>query len=210
VTPRVIVFARAPAPGRVKTRLARDVGDARALELYRWSGAAVMSQLRAARCERWVSFTPRDERAAVESWLGPADRWMPQPDGDLGVRLAAAVDEAFAADDRPVLLVGTDCLAVTPARVDEAVAALETHDAALGPAYDGGYYLLGLARPLRLFDGVAWGTGAVANETRDRLRRGAARWVELPPERDLDTVDDLAAAAHRPDAPPWVRAPRDR
>jgi rSAM/selenodomain-associated transferase 1 len=209
LTPRVIVFAKAPEPGRVKTRLARDVGDARALELYRWSGAAVMTQLRAARCERWVSFTPRDEQPAVEAWLGPAHRWIAQPDGDLGARLAAAVDAAFAAGDGPVLLVGTDCVAVTPARIAAAVAALATHDAALGPAYDGGYYLLGLARPLPLFEGVTWSTGTVADDTRDRLRRAAARWVELPVERDLDTVDDLVAVADRADAPPWVRAPRD-
>lgn len=204
MTARVIVFARAPVLGQVKTRLARDVGDARALELYRWSGAAVMAQLRDASCERWVAYTPADRRAETERWLGPADRWIAQRDGDLGARLAAAVDAAFAEGDGPVLLVGTDCLAVTAERVAEALAALATHDATLGPAYDGGYYLLGLARPLAVFDAVAWSTPAVADDTRARLRLAGATWAELPTGRDLDEAADLVAIADRADAPTWV------
>ena len=205
MTPRVIVFARAPARGLVKTRLARDVGDDRALALYRWCGAVVMAQLRDPRWLRWVAFTPADGRAATEAWLGPADRYLAQPDGDLGARLAAATAAAFADGDGPVLLVGADCPALTAGRVAEAAAALATHDAVLGPAYDGGYYLLGLARPLAVFEGVPWSTAAVADETRERLRAAGATWRELPTERDIDEVGDLVALADRADAPEWVR-----
>jgi rSAM/selenodomain-associated transferase 1 len=205
LSPRVIVFARAPVLGQVKTRLARGVGEARALELYRWCGATVMDQLRDERWQRWVAFTPSDLRDETERWLGPVDRWFAQREGDLGERLTAAVEAAFSEGDGPVLLVGTDCLGVTAERVAEALRALSTHDAVLGPAYDGGYYLLGLTRPLPVFDGVAWSTDAVADETRARLRLAGASWAELPTERDLDEAADLVAIAHRPDAPSWVR-----
>lgn len=204
LTPRVILFARSPVEGRVKTRLARDVGEARALELYRWCGAAIAAQLRDDRWQCWVAHTPSDQRAETEEWLGPADRWIAQRDGDLGARLAGAVQDAFAEGDGPVLLVGTDCPAVTAERVAEALRELTTHDAVLGPAYDGGYYLLGLRRPLAVFDEVAWSTETVADETRARLRRERATWVELPTERDLDEAGDLVALAHRADAPAWV------
>jgi uncharacterized protein len=208
LTPRLIVFAKAPVLGQVKTRLARGIGEARALELYRWSGSTTMAQLRDERWQRWVAFTPADQRAVTEDWLGPADRWIAQCDGDLGVRLSAAVAAAFAVGDGPVLLVGTDCVAVTADRVAEALRLLSTHDAVLGPAYDGGYYLLGLTRPRAIFDGVAWSTGTVANDTRAHLRRAGATWAELPTERDLDETADLVALTDRPDAPAWTRSPR--
>jgi uncharacterized protein len=208
VRARVIVFAKAPVAGHVKTRLARSVGGARALELYRWLGATVIAQLRDPRWELWVAFTPSAERGHVEAWLGPADRWTPQPDGDLGERLAAAVSAAFAAGDGPVLLVGTDCLALTAERVAEALSALATHDAALGPARDGGYYLLGMTRALAVFDGVAWSTSAVAEHTRARLREAGATWVELQTEVDVDEAADLDSVGDRDDAPAWERPPR--
>ncbi|TAK30174.1 MAG: glycosyltransferase [Myxococcaceae bacterium] len=204
--PRVILFAKAPVAGQVKTRLAATVGEPRALELYWWSGATVVAQLRDPRWDLWIAFTPADQRPLVEGWLGPVDRWLAQPDGDLGTRLAAAAESAFADGAGPALLVGADCLALTSYRVAEALELLATHDAALGPAYDGGYYLLGLARALPVFDGLAWSTGTVANDTRDRLRAVGATWAELPTERDIDEADDLDAIADRVDAPAWVRA----
>lgn len=203
--PRVIVFAKAPQRGAVKTRLARDIGAARALALYRWCAATVLAQLRDPAWELWVAFTPADQRPLTEAALGPADRWIAQPDGDLGARLAALTRLAFAEGDAPVALVGTDCVALTAARVSAALAALATHDAALGPALDGGYYFLGLARELAVFDGVAWSSPTVADDTRARLRAAGARWAELPVERDLDERDDLASLADRADAPAWAR-----
>lgn len=195
---RVVVFARAPELGRVKTRLARDLGDARALSLYRWLGATVLSSLTADPARPYaltVRVTPPDACDDVRAWVPGADAYEPQGDGDLGARLARAVDDAFAAGDRAVVLVGTDCVAVTDARVREALAALASHDAALGPARDGGYYLLALARTLPVFEAVPWSTERVAEETRARLRAAGARWAELPVETDIDTAADLDALA---------------
>ena len=99
---------------------------------------------------------------------------------------------AFGLGYRGVCLLGTDCPAVDAAAVTEVFAALDAHDAALGPAHDGGYWTLGLARELPVFEGMAWSTETVADETRARLRVCGARWAELAEARDLDTVDDLA------------------
>jgi rSAM/selenodomain-associated transferase 1 len=194
---RVVVFARAPELGRVKTRLAASVGDARACAVYTQLGARVVASLVVDDGRAYdvrVCFTPRDREAAVRAWVPGADAYVPQCEGDLGARLRGEVDAAFDDGCEAVVLVGTDCLAVNDARVCEALDALAGgDDAALGPALDGGYYLLAMARRMRLFEGVPWSTDAVAEATRTRLRAAGARWRELPAERDVDTREDLDA-----------------
>lgn len=193
---RVVVFARAPEPGRVKTRLAASIGDEAACAVYTRLGARVVGALTRDPARPYtvrVCFTPRDGEASVRAWLRGADEYAPQRDGDLGERLRHEVDAAFEAGCSAVVLVGTDCLAVDDRRVRLALDALDTADAALGAARDGGYYLLALARPLRLFEGVPWSTDAVAEATRARLRDAGARWRELAVERDVDTLEDLDA-----------------
>ncbi len=202
------VFARVPALGRVKSRLAASVGDAHALGLYTWLGARVVRGLTDEPARTWdvhVAYTPADGDAAVRAWLGPVEGTSPQVDGDLGARMAAAVDEGLAAGYRAVVLVGTDCAAVTASRVAEAIRALADHDAVLGPATDGGYYLLGMSRRLPVFDGVAWSTETVAEATRARLTAAGGHWLELATETDVDTEADLRALRGLPDAPGWVR-----
>jgi len=199
-----VVFARAPEPGQVKTRLARDVGDARACALYRWLGARVVASLTGDGSRPYdvaVRVTPSGACDAVRAWVPGADAYAPQGEGDLGERLARATSDGFEAGYRAVVLVGTDCLAVTDGRVREALRALEGLDAALGPARDGGYYLLALARSLPVFEGVPWSTGRVAEVTRGLVRDAGARLAELAVETDIDTVDDLDALRGHPDAP---------
>ena len=194
--PRVIVFARAPERGQVKTRLAATLGDDAALALYTRLGARVIASLAhhiARRFDVVVAFTPAHREADVRAWAPDADAYVPQCEGDLTAKLSHATREAFEGGAAAVVLVGTDCLAVDGARVDLALDALDGCDAALGAAHDGGYYLLAMARKLSLFEGVPWSTDAVAEATRARLRAARATWAELPVERDLDTADDLAA-----------------
>lgn len=201
---RVVVFARAPELGRVKTRLAASVGDARACAIYTELGARVVASLvsdpRRAYDVR-VCFTPREREAEVRAWVPDADMYEPQCDGALGARLQREVDAAFEAGCRAVMLVGADCLAVTDARVREALDAIARgDDAVLGPALDGGYYLLAITRGMSLFEGVPWSTSAVAEATRARLHEAGARWSELPVERDVDTREDLDALGDALDA----------
>lgn len=204
----VVVFARAPERGAVKTRLARDLGDDRALALYRRLAAEVTRNLLAPD-RAWdvvVAITPPRDPGEVRAWLGPVDDVVAQGDGDLGARMCAAMSRTLARHRRAVV-VGTDCLEVTAARVAEALAALDEAPAVLGPALDGGYYLLGATRALPVYDAVPWSTDAVLDVTRARLRDAGLAWRELAIARDIDTLDDLAAAAQRPGAPSWLSTP---
>lgn len=192
----VIVFARAPEPGRVKTRLAASIGDGAACEVYARLGAKIVDALTRDPERPYdlrVCFTPREGEDAVKRWLSGADAYGPQIEGGLGEKLRHEVDAAFAEGRSAVVLVGTDCLAVDDLRVREALSALGDVDAVMGPALDGGYYLLALSRPLAVFEGVPWSTAEVAETTRALLRECGARWCELPVERDVDTVEDLDA-----------------
>lgn len=197
MTSLVQVFTRAPVLGRVKTRLAASIGDERALALHRATGSRALQSLTSSPHE-WtveVRATPDDRASldAVWTWLQGANRVAPQGEGDIGDRMARASLDAFARGYSRVVLVGTDCPAVDDHNVAEALARLDANDAVLGPSLDGGYWLLALARPLAVFEGVAWSTSVVAEQTRSRLRALGARWTELPPARDLDTLDDLEA-----------------
>lgn len=188
------VFAKAPTPGRVKTRLAADVGDERATEIYRRIGRDTVDRLRGGPYRLIVFFDPPDEaaRAAVQSWLGTAGLELrPQSAGDLGTRMAAALrvclEEADAA-----CLVGTDIPDLGPAAAERAFEALESDDVVVGPATDGGYYLIGMTRPQPgLFVDVPWSTSRVLPETLSRAERSGLSVALLDPKTDVDRVGDV-------------------
>ena len=196
----LLVFAKAPRPGKVKTRLAGSMGDEAAAAVYRRMGRSVVAQVAGAGASVTVCFDPPCAEDEVRGWLGdgPARYW-PQPHGDLGRRMSRMFDRAFEVADR-VVVIGTDAPSVDAAIVDRALAALDTADVVLGPAADGGYYLLGLRAPLPvLFTGVAWSTAAVLRQTAARARDAGATVTYLEVRSDIDTPDDLAA-----EAGPWL------
>lgn len=202
---RVVVFARAPVLGRVKTRLAATVGDAYALELYQWLAERTVRAL-AQRPRTWeLHVAAADDPAAVARWFPEADVVVAQRGDDLGARMRAALADALADGCARVVIVGTDCPALTAARVGDAMTALREVPAVIGPALDGGYYLLGATRALPVFDGVPWSTDAVAELTRARLRGSGLPWRELPLEADVDVSADLALLVGLPGFP---EAPR--
>ncbi|MCI0340170.1 MAG: TIGR04283 family arsenosugar biosynthesis glycosyltransferase [Planctomycetales bacterium] len=197
----VVLLARAPRLGTVKSRLAAGLGPERALGVYRVLGETVAHRLAPAlHAGRvgLVAVTPPDALAEVEAWLGPPWRAVPQVEGDLGARIAGAADAAFVAGAHRVVLLGTDCADVAPADVEEAFASLARSDAVLGPAADGGYWLLGLNAPEpSLLRGVPWGTGGVLEST---LRAARAEGLDVALLRTLSDVDrpeDLESLAAR-------------
>lgn len=190
-----MIFAKAPEPGRVKTRLIPALGANGAAELQRQLiertlGAAAAAGLGSV--ELWCA--PGPDAPFFAACAGRSGLTLrAQGDGDLGERMARALESALA-DGVPGLLVGCDCPVFTPAYLREAAAALaEGSDAVFGPAEDGGYVLVGLARgpAAALFANVAWGTAAVMQQTRARLVRGHWRWRELAPLWDVDRPEDL-------------------
>lgn len=202
----LLVFARPPVAGAVKTRLAATAGADRALAVYRALLDATFACAHAARAagviadvELWVA--PDGDaaaRAALAAWHGQTPHV--QQGRDLGARMAHAIADALQRAPR-VLLVGTDCPVLTPAYLAQASAHLGTHDAVLGPAEDGGYVLVGARRPLH-FDAVRWSTPHACADTEAAFAAQRASYALLPPLWDVDDAAGLARferlpAAHR-------------
>jgi rSAM/selenodomain-associated transferase 2/rSAM/selenodomain-associated transferase 1 len=197
-TPRapaaVAVLAKAPVVGLAKTRLIPLLGASGAARAQRNFTLQTLGAARAA------------STGAITLWCAPDVRHrffralhqrhgvlcLAQAYGDLGQRMQCAVATHFAQHRRtPLLIVGTDCPALTPAHLQQAADALQTHDAVLVPAEDGGYVLLGLRRSMpEVFVGVDWSTAQVLAQTRKRLRQACATWCELPTLWDVDEPAD--------------------
>jgi rSAM/selenodomain-associated transferase 1 len=187
----IIVFARAPRAGEVKTRLAAGVGEPAALAIYRWLGARTLSAARALRNVRVVvHFTPSDGAADLRAWLGDTTL-HPQCTGDLGARMHHAVADALAGGAGEVLVVGTDCPGLDARLLDRAFGALRDADVVIGPATDGGYYLIGLrALAPALFAAIPWSSADTLAHTL-RAAQSAGMSVALMEEHDdIDTASD--------------------
>ncbi|MGB5374325.1 MAG: TIGR04282 family arsenosugar biosynthesis glycosyltransferase [Polyangiales bacterium] len=190
---QLAVFVRAPTPGKVKTRLATRFGDAGAARLYQAFAEdtiALCSRVRAAgRVDLALWSDGFDDK--VSDWakrLGTSARI--QPEGDLGVRLAAAFDEGLRKYER-VVIIGSDMPTLPIELIGAAFDSLERSPFMLGPAQDGGYYAIGASRRVRpSFEGVRWST---ANALADTIQANAARQPSmLPPWYDIDEPEDIA------------------
>ena len=189
----LLVFLKYPRPGWAKTRLVPALGERAAAALYRTLAEEEVRRTAPAvgEYERLFCFTPAEDRDAIAAWF-PGERLWPQPAGDLGQRMAAAFAEGFGRGARRVAIIGTDVPWVSRATVGEALSALDEHDVALGPARDGGYYLLALREPRpALFEGISWSTAGVLPATLGLAERLGLRVRLLPPLTDLDTIEDL-------------------
>jgi rSAM/selenodomain-associated transferase 1 len=187
MTVRVVVIAKEPVAGRVKTRLCPPCTPAQAAAL---AEASLRDTLAA------VAKTGARGMVALEGepgdWLPPGFAVFPQRGDGLGERLAGAVAEAGG----PLLLIGGDTPQVTPELLTGALSSLTTADAALGPAVDGGYWAIGLSRAdPRVFDGVSMSTSHTGAEQLSRLNALGLRTRLLPPLRDVDYFADAVAVA---------------
>jgi hypothetical protein len=195
-----LLFMRAPLHGRVKTRLARSVGDAAVLALYRAFVQDVLAAVVAAGCTPLLCVTPSGQLSAVSRWLGRQHRCWPQPDGPLGERMAAAFQHVFAAGVDRAILLGSDIPDLPPRVIASAMRALERRAAVIGPSSDGGYYLIGFqasAYRAAVFEGIAWGTPEVFTATCQRFAQAGVTPRRLPTWWDVDDDDDLAALIRR-------------
>jgi rSAM/selenodomain-associated transferase 1 len=195
------VFVKAPLPGRVKTRLAAEVGSQRAAEIYRHLGRRVVAACAGSGHDTVVWFAPAKARPAVRDWLKGLSvaALRAQVSGALGACLATAFRRHFHEGARRVIMIGSDCPGVDAGLVSRALAALAEHDLVLGPAHDGGYYLIGLRAPApQLFHGIAWSTAAVLSQTVGRARQLGLSAALLLTLRDVDTASDARAAGILP------------
>lgn len=190
---RLVVFVKRPRAGEVKTRLARDIGASDAAALYRTLAEQVLRETAPldGGYSRLLQFAPADAEDDIARWL-PNEARAPQVEGDLGARMEAAFAAQFADGGERVVLVGTDAPGLGRAHLEQAFAALRAHALVLGPATDGGYYLVGLSRRLpALFEGIEWSTPSVLAATREKARTLGLEARLLPELGDVDTVEDV-------------------
>lgn len=196
----LVVFGRLPRPGRVKSRLARDLGESLACRLYAWLLERTLAAGEACSAvgRRHFHYDAADD-GAFGDWLDALARrgWKPdvQHGAGLGERMRSSLDHALATAPA-VVLVGTDGARLDAAYLHEAFDALRRHDCVLGPTCDGGYLLIGTRRPLgpAVF-AQAWSSPAVLDGTRAALAGAGLSWQELPVTNDVDTIADLADLA---------------
>lgn len=209
MTATVIVMAKAPRAGLIKTRLEPLLGPAGCAKLQAGLTRHVTHLATGAGYRTAVAVTPGDALSDVLPLL-PSDQClvMPQRGRDLGQRMSAAVDDAFAAGATSVVVVGTDLPTLTAAALQEAFAALTATDLVLGPAVDGGYWLIGMRRPRPDVFGIdpeLWGGPRVLAATLDLATALGLAVHLLPEDRDLDSPDDAAVLLDDPRLPAAVR-----
>lgn len=187
---RLIVFAKAPILGAVKSRIAISVGNHLALEIYQSLLRRVFDSLK---CIPHVEIrvTPDDSSKDFPIHNGQPWNFKPQGGGNLGERLAAAFAETFAAKIERAVIIGSDCPEVSEADINLAWNALEISDLVLGPAVDGGYWLIGLRKPCSgLFEQIDWSSNKVLEQTLSRAKVSGLSVHLLRELSDIDTIED--------------------
>ncbi|GBD39885.1 hypothetical protein HRbin37_02171 [bacterium HR37] len=191
----LIVFLKYPEPGRVKTRLARDIGRRNASLIYSEIAQSVIGKVsKSNEYKTIIFFDPPEKEEEVRRWLKNTNlTLLPQEGNLLGERMLNAFERAFSLGATSTVIIGTDCMEVSDKTVLEAFQALREVDAVLGPARDGGYYLLGLNRPFPLvFKGIEWSTNLVLSQTIKKLEEKKQRFKLLETLTDVDTIRDLS------------------
>ncbi len=190
----LIIFARLPQPGRAKTRLAAALGDDFAADFYRRCAEHVLHQTAplAPTTARYLFHDVAKDAATIRRWLGPYLHYVAQTEGDLGQRMASAFHHVFAAGANSALIIGTDIPDISTDILAAAYAALNSYDVVIGPAGDGGYYLLGINELyVELFKDIAWSTRRVLVQTLSVTEKLGLSVHRLPMLMDIDTAADL-------------------
>ncbi len=188
----LLVFIKEPIPGRVKTRIAAELGHEDAAAMYRACAELLVGRLTSHVSETVLCVDPPEALEPVRQWLGSGWTLHAQEGADLGQRLAQATQRAFANGATRVVVIGTDSPWLQPAHIDEAFAALERAELVLGPTEDGGYYLIGLSKPCAaLFEDIAWSSPQVSAQTLAKAKVLGLTVQELPRGYDLDQLADV-------------------
>lgn len=192
---RLILFTRYPEPGRTKTRLIPALGAQGAAALQRRMSEAIVAQMTRFAAQYPVGLEIRyadGNQQAVEAWLSNDIPCLDQGEGDLGDRLRRTFAQAFFQGCQQVVVLGADCPDLTPALFAQAFGALENQNLVLGPAVDGGYYLVGLNQPApALFSDIPWGSGEVLAATLKQAKGLNLSIHLLEPLADVDRPEDL-------------------
>ncbi|MGC1394887.1 MAG: TIGR04282 family arsenosugar biosynthesis glycosyltransferase [Coleofasciculaceae cyanobacterium] len=191
----LIIFTRYPEPGKTKTRLIPVLGAEGAAKLQRQMTEQKLAEAKKLQAINStfleIHFTGGNQQL-MQNWLGNLT-YKQQSQGDIGCRMAAAFQAAFEAGMKRVILIGIDCPDLKAELMADAFQALNKHDLVLGPATDGGYYLIGLNYLVsELFIGITWSTAQVLEQTKNIIQKLELAVAYLPILSDIDRPEDLA------------------
>ncbi|MGA1820131.1 MAG: TIGR04282 family arsenosugar biosynthesis glycosyltransferase [Thermoplasmatota archaeon] len=190
----IIPLVRSPRKGFVKRRLAADIGDEAALELYRNMVLDLMDSIEGVEADMMIGYHPREDLDMVRDWIGKDILFIPQAGRDLGERQASLLEHAFSMKYLKAAVMISDSPDIPAGFIDDAFWTLDSRDAVLGPCHDGGYYLIGFKRESfapGLFSGIKWSEPSVAMGMRKRILDHGLVQGDLPSWWDIDTLEDL-------------------
>lgn len=191
----LFMVTRFPQPGKTKTRLIPALGPEGAAQLQQQMTEYLLARFQDICDRNGLTFELHytgGSQAQMRTWLGPQVTLKPQCNGDLGQRLDAALTQGFTDGLQPILIVGSDCPGIEEAHILDALATLASRDVVIGPAEDGGYYLLGLNCPQpTLFENIRWGESCVLTQTIAAANRHQLSVQRLSPLPDIDRPEDL-------------------
>jgi rSAM/selenodomain-associated transferase 1 len=195
IAEKLIVFTRYPEPGTTKTRLIPVLGKAGAANLHRLMAQRTIARARSLQQSGRLSVEIHHTGGnlqLMQDWLGTDIIYQNQIDGDLGAKMLAAFQKSFDSGVDKAAIIGTDCPTLKAEIMAQAFQELSQHDVVLGPAKDGGYYLIGLRRAIpELFSGIKWGTSEVFVCTRAIAQNLDLNIAYLPTLADIDRPEDL-------------------
>jgi hypothetical protein len=201
----IIIFTRYPEPGNVKTRLVPFLGKEEAARLHRLLAERIIARVLTLEEMRPVRISLHytgSTRSRMEEWLGRRILLEEQSGSDVGRRMDASLGAACARGTARTVLIGTDCPAMSPGLLARALDRLRTRQVVLGPAWDGGYYLVGVNRTLDpgqrrlLFEDIDWGTPGVYHQTVQKIMRAGIPFTVVSTLNDIDRPEDLAYFSH--------------
>ncbi len=190
---KIIFFVKAPLPGNVKTRLAIDIGSDNAVLLYKAFVNDILETLKASGLDFIIFFTPTDSLDCIKSFIGNNYIFYAQDGNNLGEKMANAFKKVFDAEAEMAILIGSDTIDITSSDLKTAFETLCNFDMVLGPAEDGGYYLIGFKKSVfkkSYFNNVRWSTQFALEDTLKNVKDSCS-FMLLDKKRDVDTFTDL-------------------
>lgn len=189
----LIIFLKYPQIGKVKTRLAKDIGDVKALNIYKLLVSSTLNKVQSTSFDISIYYTPKDKDKEVRKFIDFNDvNYYSQTGNNLGARMLNAFSESFTAGYKKTIIIGTDCPDINYNTISDTFNLLNNHDLVLGPATDGGYYLIGLCKiSIELFNNIEWSSDKVLKKTLNIANKLNFNYKLLDFRADIDTIADL-------------------
>ncbi|HMK61810.1 MAG TPA: TIGR04282 family arsenosugar biosynthesis glycosyltransferase [Dissulfurispiraceae bacterium] len=205
----LIVFVKWPERGKVKTRLSAEIGEDITRELYKCFVEDAIDIANKSSCELLIAYWPDEAEERVVAWLGKKKKYLLQTGRDLGEKMKNAFERAFENGCLRAVLIGSDFPDLPVSIIEEAFSALDSKPAVIGPAKDGGYYLIGFKKDHLMngiFEGISWGSPDVFEKTMSVFEREGVDVHLLPSWWDIDRLEDLAGFIVRNSSKPSLQS----